>query len=386
MNIVRRDQFLGANNIAKPERLPEGAVADAVNFDFTVGGKAELRTGFTRIRDGEMRALFALGDSLVIADGDRLVHLKDGYEQVLATLGSGPVAGIEHAGRLYLNTLSESLVLDGSSVRDWGVQRPAFDVALGAGSLSAGLYKVAVTTLVDGVESGVVPMVISAPDGASIHVTLPAQGHNTVYCSAPNGLTLYRQAVALGSYRITSVDDDSERLETAGLDRFPFCESLESHKGYVVGSQGRLLFYTEPMRPHLHNPETGYLQFPAPITLIASVNEGLYVCADKTYFVAGLGTGEMFRRVAADYGAVAGTRVRLPDGSATWFSPYGQVLAGPDGQVQALNRPSYSPDIAGIGAAGLLEHNGNPMVVTTMRGEPAGSCMRSRDFWDLEVI
>ena len=29
MSLARRDQFTGSNNIAKPERLPEGAVVDA---------------------------------------------------------------------------------------------------------------------------------------------------------------------------------------------------------------------------------------------------------------------------------------------------------------------------------------------------------------------
>ena len=57
MSISRRNQFTGSNNIAKPERLPEGAVVDAVNMDFTVGGKAELRTGFSKVRDCSYRNL-----------------------------------------------------------------------------------------------------------------------------------------------------------------------------------------------------------------------------------------------------------------------------------------------------------------------------------------
>ena len=75
MEKLRADSWpAGANNIAKPERLPEGAVAGAVNVDPTAGGKLELRVGFEQVLAGAtMRGLFEAGDLLVLVDGDQLL-------------------------------------------------------------------------------------------------------------------------------------------------------------------------------------------------------------------------------------------------------------------------------------------------------------------------
>lgn len=140
------------------------------------------------------------------------------------------------------------------------------------------------------------------------------------------------------------------------------------------------------MWPHLHNPESDYIPFPAPITLLASVEGGVFVCADKTYFITGLGGPDMTSRTVLEFGGIGGTELTLPDGAVAWFSRYGQVIGRADGSVELPNRQSYAPLTAPRGAAGLLEHNGNQMVVTTMHGGVSGSGLRSADHIDLEVI
>lgn len=40
---------LGSNNIADPDRLPDGFAREAVNFDYTNTGKLRLRPGYTRL-------------------------------------------------------------------------------------------------------------------------------------------------------------------------------------------------------------------------------------------------------------------------------------------------------------------------------------------------
>ena len=94
----------GANNIAKPERLPDGAVVGAVNVDPTVGGKLELRVGFEQVLAGAtMRGLFEAGDLLVLVDGDQLLAYDPatGSSMPLDTItAGGPVAAA------YLNDCS----------------------------------------------------------------------------------------------------------------------------------------------------------------------------------------------------------------------------------------------------------------------------------------
>lgn len=388
MSLARRDQFTGSNNIAKPERLPEGAVVDAVNMDFTVGGKAELRTGFSKVRDcSNARAIFDMGSNgLALVDGEDLIRVdQDGSETFIAKLSAGHVAATLHNNLLYLNTAIESIVV-GETVEQWSVEPPAFDVALTSGSMAPGLYKVAVTKLANGKESGCVPAVISVGEGQAISVTTYSAGDLRLYSSVANGQTLYYQGTATVQNKISAPVDDTERLETAILQPFPFCEILDSHKGLIVGARGRFLFYSMPLQPHLFNPEVNYLQFPCDIQLIASVSDGVYVCADKTYFLTSIGSNNISQRVVLDFGAVKGTAVKLPNKTVAWFSKYGQVIAGPEGMTELINKASYSPETASDGAAGFLEHNGNQMIATSMRGEQKGSRLQSNDHWDLEVI
>lgn len=387
MRFVRRDIFTGSNNIAKPERLPEGAVVDAVNMDFTVGGKMELRTGFERVLEAEnVRAVFAMGEDLALVSGDKLLHYADGVTSELTSLSPGPVAAVYHNSELLLNTLNQSIRVTKGQAQHWAIPSPAFDLQVVEGSLPAGVYQVAVTALDGGIESGCIKKVVTLGEGQALRVSVTDSRECRLYCSVANGSTLYHQGIAHDTNLIGSVLDSSMRCETAGLEPLPFCSILESHQGMIVGADGRYLYHSRPMQPHLCNPEFDYVAYPEPITLLASVAGGVFVCADKTYFLSGVGGSEFVQRTVAEYGAVAGTAVQLPDGSAAWFCQYGQVIGRPDGSVDLISRASYAPDTAEQGAAGFIEHNGNQMVVTTMRGDVSGSGLRSVDHWDLEVI
>lgn len=386
MNISRRDQFTGSNNIAKPERLPEGAVVEAVNIDFTVGGKAELRAGFKQIRKQEnIRALFSMGDDLALVAANRLIRVTEHGDTELAVVSSGPVAAVWHNGELFVNTMADSFRVSDQAL-PWAVHAPSFDLQTTSGNFPAGIYQVAVTAIDSGVESGCQPMVVALGDGQGIRVNVDDNRACRVYCSVANGSTLYYQGIAYQTNLLAKPVDDTERLVTGSLYRLPFCSHLESHQSIIVGAHDRFVFYTRPMMPHIHNPESDFLQFSTQVTAIVSVGFGLYVCADKTYFITGLGGPEMMQRSVLNFGAIAGTVVKLPDGSAAWFSKYGQVIAREDGVVELPNKPSYAPSVAPDGSAGFLEHNGNQMIVTTMRGEPSGSSLRSNDNWELEVI
>lgn len=386
MSIVTRDTFTGSNNIAKPERLPEGAVVDALNMDFTVGGKAELRTGFTKVLSGSnIRGVFPLPNSAVaVVIGNDIVKFRSGVSEAIATVSPGPIAAVLHNDVLHLNTLAEAIIIGGPSP-SWYISSPPFDISVKQGSLPAGIYKFAVTAVEGGRESGCFPVCIRVAEGQSVVITSSGGVNYRLYSSVADGETLYYQGMASSYNEISSPVDDTERLSTAMLTRMPFCYNLTSHGSMIVGSYGPFLYHTEPMMPHLHDPESGFVQFPSEVTIIASVRDGTFVCADKTYFITDLGGPDIAQRVVADYGAIAGTHVSLPNGSASWFCKYGQVIAAPDGSIELINGGSYSPDTAQYGASGLLEHNGNQMIITTMRGEQNDSNLKSTDFWDLQV-
>lgn len=393
MDKTRADSWAaGANNIAKPERLPEETVALAVNVDPTAGGKFDLRVGFEQVLAGAtMRALFEAGDLLVLVDGAQLLAYDPAADTAIeldTIAASGPVAATYLNDALYLNTLNESLRFDGQAITPWAVPAPRFEVQLVAGQMPAGLYKVAVTAVDGGVESGVLPLLVRLNGAQDLRVLCNDPRDCRVYCSVADGQTLYLQGSPLaGAMRLAYVADDTQRLETAELERLPFCDRLSTHNSLIIGSRGRYLYHTEPMWPHLHNPVSGFLQFASEIVMHASVGTGLFVATTgKTYFITGIGTEEVQQVEVLNIGAAPGSAVQLPDRRVAWFTQYGQAIGSADGVVSLPNRPNYAPDIGSVGAAGVLEHNGNQMVVTNMRGELQGNRLRARDFASLEVI
>lgn len=389
---IRTDNWAnGANNVAKPERMPEGFVRGLVNFDPEQGGQLDLRAGYEKIIDGES-VRFAIGmDSQVIyADGLELAVYSvetDGKASVGALTSEGAMAGTVFNSQAYLCTATDSLRTDGVAVKPWAIPAPGCSVEVIPGDMPEGLYKVALVALgSDGEESGADPISLQVNAGEALRVTSSDPRTLRLYVSTANGSTLYSQGLLIGgSMAITKVDDDSERLTTAGLVPLPACTSLVTYHGVIVGICGKTVVFSSPMHPHLFDPVSGFYQYSKEPSVIIPTDGGLFVVADKTYFITGLESAEPFQSKKLDIGAVSGSAVELPDGRVAWFTKYGMAIGSADGSVLLPNRESYAPDIAASGASGVVEHNGNPMVITTMRGRTQEHNLATGDFADLEI-
>lgn len=392
MREIRTDNWAkGANNLAKPERLPDGFVRQLSNLDPSADGELSLRAGFTGlVAASDMRLALAMRDKVVYVDG-----LSIGCYQVeidtAGTIGAltsgGPIAGAILNGSAYLCTATDSLRTDGQTVKRWAVAEPGFDVDVIDGALAGGIYKVAVVALGDdGEESGAEPLILRVGEGQALRVRSTDPRSLIVYVSVADGSTLYSQGMLIGgALAITKVDDDSRRLTTAGLVPMPACTMLAAYHSVIVGAYDRWVLFSDPMHPHLANPVAGFFQYGEEVAVIAPTDGGVYVAADKTYFITGVETDAPTQRVVLEMGAVPGTAVMLPDGSAAWFTRYGLAIGSVDGVVSLPNKTTYAPDIASTGAAGVVEHNGNAMVVSTMRGLSKPNNLATGDFADLET-
>lgn len=392
MDVPRKSNWSqGANNIAQADRLPDGFVRELVNLDPTVGGKLETRAGFTKVIPGtNVRAAFGLGNSVVVVDGaDLLVYSADSDSQVQAgtVAASGPIAGAELNAQLYLSTANDSLRFDGQAIKQWAVPAPIYSITTEAGSLPGGIYKFAVTAYCDdGEESGANPLIISLSGSQAVRLTCADSRKLKVYASACNGATLYAQGfIYTGSFVVSGVDDSHEQLTTEFMEPLPAAEQLAAHKSMLFAASGKVVRHTRPFMPHLHDPSRDFFQYPSDVSVMASTDGGLYVVADKTYFVTGIGTPDFNQSEVLAVGAVAGSAVSLPDGSVAWFTQYGLAIGNSQGQVLLPNKPNYAPSLAADGAAGYLEHNGLPMVVTTMRGKTNDSRLAAGDFYSVEL-
>ena len=395
---IVKDWAKGSNNIAPKDRLPAGYVRHAVNVDPLPGGRMALRSGYELVYQGTApRGVLALGTKLLIADGEDLVeyNTQTNSSRVLRSIaGAGAFAGDVLNERLYFCTENECLEYDGSEVRPWGVQ-DAFNAlgvsAFGAGGLVEGYYQVA-TTFVDawGREGGTdKPVVIFAATNSAllINVPEPPTGYTTnVYVGSVNGGTLYLQAVAdvANTVNVGIVRDDVQRCTTTLLRRPTPGTQVVAHKGTLAIATGNAVQVTRPMQAHLVDRVRGFLQYPTAVNAMVSAG-ALFISADKCYSLTNVETDGISQKVVLEYPAITGTAVLLPDGRGAWMTRYGQAITEGD-EVRLVNRESFVPEEADAGAAGVLDANGNQLVVTTMKGKSRANPLAAADFFIGEII
>lgn len=388
----------GANNLASKDRLPDGFYRHSVNLDPLPGGRLSLRAGYERIYAGTaVRGVLALGNKLLIADGTNLVDVNTdtGASRILRTIaGAGPFSGDVLNDVLYFSTANECLQYDGQDVTAWGVPDVLYQPSVAstnAGGLIEGYYQVAVThTDSQGREGGTDrPAVIFVNTGFAITVTvasIPAGCTANVYVGSVNGDTLYLQAVldAPGSTDVGVIRDDTARCTTV-LMRAPRPGSIVvAHNSQLVVASTNVAEVTRPMRPHLVDRVRGFVQYGADIGAMVSAG-ALYISADKCYSLTNVETDGIAQRVVLEFPAIPGTAVQLPDGRGAWMTRYGQAVLS-DGSVELVNRESFAPVSAASGAAGVLDHNGNELIVTTMKGTDRANPLAASDFFIGEIL
>lgn len=401
MEIIRQGNWLaGANNVSPRDRLPEASARELVNLDPLPGGRIALRAKSQHIHTSTLaRSLLALGRKLLIADGADLIEFDTvtNSARVLRTIAAaGPLVGAVLNDRLYFCTANEALEYDGQTVRPWGVQdvnhQPVVSSGTG-GTLLQGSYQVAMT-LTDqwGREGGTaIPAVITVPAFGALDVqvpSLPSGCSANIYVSAVNGQTLYlqRRVTAAGSVSIPSIDDASQRCETVLAWAPRAGHRVCAHNGVLAVALDNIVQITRPMRPHLIDRSRDFFQYPRRVGDVLSAAGALFVSADRVYAIRSVETDEVTQGVVHEYPAIPGTAIQLPDGRGAWMTQYGQVIAGSDG-VQMVTRERYLPGAADSGAAGVLEHNGNQLILSVLHGpQGADNPLASADSYLGEVF
>lgn len=408
---LRNNWMLGINNKDDWRRLANGqpiagqpnrgAVREAVNVNANSDGTLSLRAGYEQIYSGTaVRGVLALGTRLLIADGGQLLELDlvtNSTRLLRAIDDDGAFVGDVLNGELFFCTASETLRYDGQTVRAWGVPTVTTQPlpSIVGGGMPAGSYQCAVTLVnAQGEEGGTVrPLVMTVPEGSGLSFTLPEPppgGAVRVYVGSREGSTLYLQDEANDSLTITSVHDNGARLETFALREPVVAQSVIAYNGTLLAVNGSTISMTLPMRPHLRN-SLGYVQFPDVVDVAVPVASegarGLFVAAgDQTFFLTNLETDDINQVTPKPYGAVPGTAVCLPNGGATWMTRYGQAVGQPDGSIALLSADRFVPESASSGTSGVLEHDGQQIVVTATRGASRPSSLAASDYYISEII
>lgn len=375
--------FSGLNNVQDPESLRPDELASALNVDIDDRGKPGRRPGRTRIYTGETGNLFKVSDNeALFTDNGKLMRTvkAPNGNYVFETLRVGMIPGRTVAYAqvndevYYTDGLVRGRVVDGVD-RAWGVQAPNAWPTLTqvGGSYGAGVYQVIFTFVDDeGVESGTFGgtaislastggiRITNAPVSGEAHVT-----HLRVYATPQNGDQFYfvRQVANGTSTIVLSGGLAAIPLETQFCDAPPPANILEYHDGRIYCARGAYVYKTRPLQYHLFKPAEDYHAFPATVTMLASVNGGMYVSADRIYWMTVGEDGAAAITEVIDDIAVPGAMIHidsnfvgLEGAQGTHVMFYGKdgcYIGSPGGQVKNLTTGRVNH---GAPTAGTMAH------------------------------
>jgi len=403
---------LGYDNVAPETAMPAGALREAENVDLDKAGRPRRRPGLTlRYSGSGIHSLWTGAGRTLFAEGGAIKALASDWTASTLVTGLDPSKLVSYqdvAGQIWWSNGDQSgRILDDGTATTWGIEnppgQPTASARTGLGGMDAGTYQVAVTFLsADYEESGTgqaASVQISAGDGISL--TGIPQGdaaYIRVYLTPPNGDAFYHyRDLAMGT---TSLDigrgTPGRRLETQFAAPLPAGQIVRHYNARMWVASESVLWFSLPFRYGLGRPAEDFFYFPSRITVVEPVKDGLFVVADKTYFLGGPIPAQMSQDEVSDATGVEGTgalvqakHFALKDMQgevAFWFGSRGAMLGLPGGAVQAIMEdravvPEYEE-----GATLFRERNGIRQMVTTLKRPSDSSALGATDSVVAEVV
>lgn len=377
---VTLEVWTGLDNKRPETRIPEGFLAEATNVDIDSGGMLRLRKGYTKIIAGtKAHSLWSDGynEAFYVDDGTLYrINPNNPTQSTALTSGfdSSDVCYHSIGGRTYISGGGLNVVVEGTSVRSWGITTPSLAPlsTTTSGQLTAGIYRISYRYVAsDGRVSApsVYTTVTIASTGGGIHLfgipssTDPTVVAKEIYISTPNGETLYSAGVTTSStFDILELHGDMVPLDYRYLDVPPEVDSIQMYNGRLYMSVGNYLWYTEPHNYEMVHMGENWIEFPSEITNVMPVDDGIFVTADKLYFLEGNDPSLLRQREREVYRAAKNTAVKIiggdviieniPTGMKWLFtSDKGIVMVGTGGMVFNLTEKNVMIDSAESGAA-----------------------------------
>lgn len=397
----------GMNNVLPDYDLPaneegvQSQLRNVVNADILPSGRLKRRAGITQKISGNVHSTHVNGSRLYAVVDDELCETNPDFTTTtLRAVTPGRLLSyVDIADTVYFSDgVIKGRVIDGA-LSHWGVETPSSPPAMAstAGALQPGRY-MSVVTYIDelGEESGCgasSELSLSAAGGITLTLPAPTQAHVAkirIYFADANDGIFYSIAdvpADTSSYTVTMPPVHGPSLETQFMRDFLPCDMLTEHKGRIYGAVGNILWHTQPLRYGLYKPSTNFIVFPAPISIIASVSNGMYVVSDQTYWMAGSGPEDFTLDVVLQYTAAKGSLSKLPRGEeVVWYSSAGIVQAGPGGQVKLIQEPNVRGAPAPTGATLYMEDRSIKKVVAAVDSDPFATGLSATDYVDAEII
>lgn len=397
---------LGVDMLSSETALIKGTVRSATNVDIGRAGRFARRAGYSRVAiyPGMHSGYYAPQRGWTLAAQTSTLNRvnTDTYALTpLFALNSPDLVDFtEYNGNLYFtNKTTTGWVPSNSSVaRAVGVPKPDAPVlSVALGTLTPGKFAVVITVVDDrGEESPASDVrIVDLPDGGGIRLAGLPQIAGTaiyVYITEPDGeqLRFAAQLPAVFPTYTVGATADGGVCSTQFLVPLPGGDFIRWHAGRLYTAKDGVLRFSEPMRPHLHNPVEGVIPFSGHIAFVEPVGgdgPGIYVGDSRgVWFLSGNDPVKFSPRMASTCRALGRSSIKVPAEHfppkvvqtdvpvALWLSTSGYVVGMPGGVTVEL-QPERVKVASGLsGKSVFLLRNGRKQVVTTVNSSTAAAC------------
>lgn len=381
--------FLGLNNRLPDSKLTVKDVGQwlrqAVNVDINDAGWVLRRAG-SKLRTPMVGAhslwsngyrtflVYALGLQEVISFSPLSLLSR------VALTSDASMSFVDVGGDVYFSNGTDCgrIAAGASVVTPWALATPAAPViTTTSGTLNPGDYQVSLSySTASGEEGGSTPSMnptLSSVGGFSLVLpgASPGADYINIYISGTDGELpcWYARLPAATTVATITAPATGREMPNAFLQPQPAGQFVATHNGRLLVATDALLTYSPPWNLGLYLPTEGYIPFPAAITNIVPCIDGVYITADRTYWLAGPDIAQAEVVPVLPYGAVPGTAFRVPHSEDVgWYGFRGVVVADRTGQAKAIQQDAMAVDVAPAGAALVREVAGVRSVVVALSG------------------
>jgi hypothetical protein len=226
------------------------------------------------------------------------------------------------------------------------------------------------------------PQVIDLPNGGGIRLSnLPQRLGWTilVHITSADGDVLYQAAelpAVFPTYVVAEVAQGSQ-INTPFLTPLPPGDFICWHSGRLYTAKNGALYFSEAMRPHLHDPAHNVIPFSGHIAFVESVVDGLYVGDSRgVWFLGGTDPTQFTLKLVSPHRAVlrSGTKIgpgffqenKVPSDNsvALWLGATGYVVGMNGGATVELQPERVIVPPGLVGRTAILVRMGMKQAVT----------------------
>lgn len=359
----------GMNTLSNETDLPEDQCRSAKNINFDRDGNYSRRQGFTNIFPlSNVHSLYPSKQSAYIFGCQKnnlgifdLLNLTFTPKAVMPSAYITSWTELDQT--IYASNPAFNCRFESSSFDALTVAVPlASGVSINAiteGGMEAGQYTVAYSIVnLTGEESQLSDEfqieVVQGGGIAIVGVPIDAPSNIRIYATQANGEELYRiidAPMIANQFKIsiTNLRKAGSQPETRFLEELPFGHFITAHNSRLLVAFENFLGFSNSFRPHLWDPRHNFIPFESTLTMLASVDGGVFI-SDSTgvKFLNGDDPEQFTVKHVDSHPAIYGSAVIVPGSHfedelnehekiVVWLSKTGHQAGLPNGSIVRLN-------------------------------------------------